>query len=52
MSVPNFRIFLLPKALLWLVIALNFGLMFLLDKLAGSPWSWHASDFEKEWWMA
>ncbi|CAN1496181.1 MscS Small-conductance mechanosensitive channel [Burkholderiaceae bacterium] len=48
MSVPNFRIFLLPKALLWLVIALNFGLMFLLDKLAGSPWSWHASDFEKE----
>ena len=47
MSVPNSRIFLLPKVLLWVVIALNFGLMIWLDKLADSPWGWNTSDLEK-----
>ncbi len=48
MSVPNSHVFLLPKPMLWIVITLNFGLMIWLDKLAGSPWGWNASDFEKE----
>lgn len=48
MSVPNSRVFFTPKPMLWIVIALNFGLMIWLDKLAGSPWGWNASDFEKE----
>lgn len=47
MSVPNTRVFLLPKVLLWIVIALNFGLMIWLDQLADSPWGWNASDLEK-----
>ena len=47
MSVPNSRVFLLPKVLLWIVIALNFGLMIWLDQLADSPWGWNASDLEK-----
>ena len=47
MSVPNSRVYLLPKVILWLVIALNFGLMIWLDKLADSPWGWNASDLEK-----
>jgi len=47
MSVPSTRVFLLPKVILWLVIALNFGLMIWLNKLADSPWGWNASDLEK-----
>jgi len=47
MSASNTRIFLLPKVILWMVIAINFGLMIWLNKLADSPWGWNASDLEK-----